>query len=283
MPSLALKASVNYPFIGGGSFTPNYPPGLSYTTGLLGWYDSSQPSSIVKDGSNNVSQWNNLFNGATQGATVLPAFTIPSGNTAPVYVTGQSYLYGTSSGSKTGVSFDGVSALLSTPSISSLGLNDLAIFASIKPSSSITGPQIGLDDKQIANYLSVGIQSGLDPITNSTLSIFGTNITNSNSTQDNNYAFGFQGVKSGATSEIFYLYQYNTGSAIFQTWNSSGTGAVAADLPWNQISLGGDIASSVFQQSLIGEVLVFQMTAAQQGGSYANVKTIINYLQGRWN
>ena len=126
MPSLSLKASVNYPFFKGSSYTPNYPPGLSGISGLVGWYDAAQTGSkgVVADGGGLVSQWNNAFNGATQGATVLPAFVVDDADaaSAPAFVQGGvSYSYDAgvnsngplySSGTKNGVVFDGASTVL---------------------------------------------------------------------------------------------------------------------------------------------------------------------------
>ena len=267
------------------SYTPNYPSGLSYTTGLIGWYDSSQPNSIVKDGSNNVSQWNNLFNGATQGATVLPNFTIDPTGTSAIYVTNQSYITGQSSGSKTGVLFDGTSSLLSITGLASrMNLNDYAIFVVTKNFSTdqnigLTGSQVALIDKQTSNYQSIGLEVGYNPSNNTYINLVGSAINIGTSGSPAGITYGFQGVKSNnTTTQSFLFYQPYNGSFV----RGSDLNGVPTDLPWDQISIGGNVGFGDFQNSLIGEILVFNMTAIQQGSDNANVKTIMNYLSNKW-
>jgi len=264
---------------GTATFTPNYPSGLSYTTGLLGWYDSSQPSSLVKDGSNNISQWNNLFNGATQEATVLPAFTIPAGNSAPTFVTGQSYVYGTATGSKNGVLFDGTTSILNITGLNALlALKNYAVFIVTKPTATYTGACISLDDQQTANGTDLGLQIGVD-VNNKSLSLNGTNLTNTNSNDGlQGVSFGFQTVGTTATNNQAWLYQY-VDDVNFRRY--TGSANVSADTPWDQLYIGGDINAGTFQNCLIGEILVYNMTQAQQGG-FNNIKTIMGYLNNKW-
>jgi hypothetical protein len=270
----------------GGGYTPNYPSGLSYTTGLIGWYDSSQPSSIVKDGSNNVSQWNNLFNGATQGATVLPAFTIPAGNSAPTFVTNQSYVYGTLTGSKNGILFDGVTSLMNLTNLGSLlNLKNFAVFATIKQISVSTGGNnISIVDQQTSNADILGLQLGYNGSTNSTLTLSdaaGQSINNNTPTIDNNkYTFGFQSASTGGNNFTGFLFEnsYSSIGNSFGRYVDNSTGP--ADMPWDSLVLGGDVGPA--STSLIGEILVYNITSIQQGTNYANIKTIMNYLTNKW-
>jgi hypothetical protein len=268
------------------SYTPNYPTGLSYTTGLLGWYDSSQPSSIVKDGSNNVSQWNNLFNGATQGATVLPNFTIDPTGTSATYVTGQNYITGQSSGSKSGIYFDGASSLLSITGLASrMNLNDYAIFVvtknfSTNQSVALTGSQIALVDKQNNNYESLGLKVGYNPYNSFFLNLDGSQISTGAVNPLGVIAYAFQGVKGGNNITSAYLFaQDYSNYSLYPYQDLNGT---STDLPWDQISIGGNVGAGDFQQSLIGEILVYNMNAVQQGSGKANVVTILTYLTNKW-
>jgi hypothetical protein len=287
MPSLALDLGLGKGFfVRSSPFVPNYPSGLSYTTGLLGWYDSSQTSSIVKDGSNNISQWQNLFNGATQGATVLPAFTIPAGNSSPTYVTGKSYITGVNSGSKTGVYFDGISSLLSISGLGALtsNLKNYAIFAVVKnysvdTSLAITGSKIALIDSQNNNYQTYGLEVGYNPTNSTYLTLYGSGINTSQGGSIPGFSYGFNAVSSGSVGTVYLFYEAS-GSSSLQTW--SDLSGQYPDYPWDQISLGGNIGAGDYQQSLIGEILVFNMTAAQQGSGGANVKSIFSYFQNKW-
>jgi len=269
----------------GSSYVPNYPNPF-YTTGLLGWYDSSQPSSIVKDGSNNVSQWNNLFNGATQGATVLPNFTIDPTGTSATYVTGQNYITGQSSGSKSGIYFDGVSSLMSITGLASrMNINDYAIFVVTKNFSTsqliqVTGSQIALVDKQNNNYEALGLQVGYNQSNNFFLTLAGSQISTGEAAPVTGVAYAFQGVKSSNNNSQSYLFKQDYQNYALNTYQDLNS--TATDLPWDQISIGGNISAGDFQQSLIGEILVYNMNALQQGTNKVNVANVLTYLTNKW-
>ena len=289
MPSLALKASVNSSFFfpTGGSYTPNYPTGLSYTTGLLGWYDSSQSgsNSLVRSGSS-VLQWNNLFNGATQGAIVLPPLTVPTSLDSPQFQQNKSYIYGTTTGTHNGNFFDGSTTFMSATGLGSLlNLKNFAVFATIKQISVSTGGNnISIVDQQTSNADILGLQLGYNGATNSTLTLSdaaGQSINNQTPTIYNGtYTFGFQSASTGGNNFTGFLFEnsYSSVGNSFHGYVDNSTGP--ADMPWDSLGLGGDVGPA--STSLIGEILVYNMTSIQQGTNYANIKTIMNYLSNKW-
>jgi hypothetical protein len=312
MPSLALKASVNSSFFfpTGGSYTPNYPSGLSGISGLLGWYDSSQVSSIVKDGSNNVSKWKNLFLGATQGGTHLDDFVIPSGSSSPKYLTNQTYYSG---GVHNGISFDGTSSVMNLNSgFANLSLSDISYFWAY---SNITsgGAIIDLADSQVSNMndLATYYTAGLQPTRNDSEAQTFSGGTNQYAYQGPATSYGLfltggllyvNGVlfhrdpssqkgstqpvwanrpsSSGFTSTTRYPLTY-TNTDVGQTNQGASqaiTGYGTFD-PLDQFYLGVDVGNNIgsYGGGLIGEILVYGKKTNE-----SETNSIVQYLQSKW-
>jgi hypothetical protein len=314
MPSLSLKASINYPFIGGGStppYTPNYPTGLTPSVDstfnqLIGWYDSSTANTssiLLNDGSGNpvssgtngayVNTWQNLFLGATQGGTHLPDMAQSSLGSQPTYSTSKKYgLNQLVGNSHPGIVFDGSASALSLPSqaLASLGTTFTWLY-SFPVSTSTYSPVIAFEDQATSKFAFATQGSG---------SVLGSQVgqrggmVNSVTGQ-----FGYNGTNSVSLAQCGYLTYFNQSiklCSVFyngSSYISDGTIAGSAfttfaaneyetssdyDAPWNIISLGGDTLASVFGSGPIGEFLCYQGTLSPNA-----VKTALQYLITRWS
>jgi hypothetical protein len=271
-------------------FTPNYPPGLAFTTGLIGWYDASQPSSIISTDPGTVAEWKNLFNGATKGAAVMPSLVAyePIIN-PPTYVTNQSYTWNVNSGTKPGVycysdgNYEGNGQNLVTGSIGSLfNTKNLLIVMAIK--SLYIGGGSG-------NSLTIFDQSSND--NHNTVSMF-VNRPNPASTsfyvQDNingayldtgiDFVKGVQLSENGANSRLKAIYGSNTGTTATISTVSNST---PYDPPWDQFTIGDSSNGGI--STLVGEILVYNgdfVDRSDGASGSGNIFKIQSYLYNKW-
>jgi hypothetical protein len=307
MPTLGLKLSPDawlYRVASGAPYVPNYPPGLSGISGLVGWYDSSASSTVVVDGSSNVTRWKNYWNGATQGATVLPDFVPPSTSNYATQVTGQSYIYGQSSGSHVGISFDGAASEMQLENNipSSLSLNNVTLFVALKMLPNNFPLPVGFDvvDSGLNDVVYTGNYTG-----NNLLNIIYQSQNNGATVGygENGYVqmlslspTGFAGIAqmvigyietASGGGDLGKMVYYYTPSGV--TPRATQTQALAlptvignTSLPWTQITLGSDYLNSQggtygIGPALIGEILVYNNLPNQ-----TNAATIAEYLRAKW-
>jgi hypothetical protein len=313
MPSLSLKASINYPFIGGGStppYTPNYPTGLtpavdSTFNQLIGWYDSSTANTssiLLNDGSGNpvssgtngayVNTWQNLFLGATQGGTHLPDMAQSSLGSQPTYSTSKKYgLNQLVGNSHPGIVFDGSASALSLPSqaLASLGTTFTWLY-SFPVSTSVQSPVVIFED-QGTNYFNFPEQDSGKPSTSLPVGSLG-GITSASTgggyAGSNSVSLaqcGYVSYSGGAvkTTSVYYngVAYISDGISANQSFTALSSNAFVGglyDAPWNIISLGGDTLASVFGSGPIGEFLCYQGMLSSNA-----VKTALQYLITRWS
>jgi hypothetical protein len=313
MPSLGLGLSLgrgSFQGSSGGGYTPNYP---SYDTtgsipGLVGWYDSSQASSIVKDGSNNVSQWKNLFLGATQGGTHLSDFTIPSGQSAPTYsASGNAYVSGGATHS--GIVFNGSSSMMSLASSLPTATQNFTIFFVFKAGGS--GNLIGLGDAQSNIYFTPTVNTGSSPqysynlyddagssvLTTSTGAsyICGYVEVLNNQYRIGNYYY-LSGAYSGFAASVASNSTVSSASLGTSAWTYNAN-VGGFDSPWTYLTLGNDALtltglqpSPNYSNGIIGEIIVYNSGCGDGTGSglktpsqfFPNRATILNYLYNKW-
>jgi len=293
----------------GGGYTPNYP---SYDPtgsipGLVGWYDSSQASSIVKDGSNNVSQWKNLFLGATQGGTHLSDFTIPSGQSSPIYsASGNAYVSGGATHS--GIVFNGSSSMMSLASSLPTATQNFTVFFVFKAGGS--GNLICLGDAQSDIYFTPTVTTGSSPqysynliddagpsvLTASTGAsyICGYVEVLNNQYRIGNYYLG--GTLSGFGASVASTSTVSVQSLGASAWNHN-TNSAGFDSPWTYLTLGNDALtltglqpSPNYSNGIIGEIIVYNSGCGDGTGGFLvtpsqffpNRATILNYLYNKW-
>lgn len=319
---MSLKAyiDINHGFtiqkntLSGGAFPPSYTPNYPSfdPTGsipnLYGWYDSSQVSSIVKDGSNNVSKWKNLFLGATQGGSHFDDLVIPSGSSSPVYQTGQSYL--ASGGLHSGIYFDGVSAQMGLASgFANIGIQRFNYFFAVKTFSS-DGTLADIADTQVscANDLALAIRKNslagtryrqdmedqnpfnggctngnrhLQLIQDANVFVYGVSFTTINVTAtfpwvNTNGTVNYEnaGYPSGAPTTT-------QSNAVYQNFGGFD--------PLNQFYLGLDVGNNDngYGQGLIGEILIYGNSgyipnAYCSGLTDPQIQSIMGYLWNKW-
>lgn len=255
-------------------YTPNYPTGLSGISGLIGWYDASQSSSVIQSGGL-VTQWNNLFNGATQGAAVTPAFVVNSGAGAasPSFLTNQSYQYNVSTGTQNGIGFDGAtnSLILQSQLNPSIITNSLSIVVVAKqPSTDQTHCVFDIVDQQTSNFNDIywnyniqssNVQVGASTGYSTTFSLGGR------------FIIGLNLAKSGTTTSAILHTMYGP------VYTATNIGAPdPTDFPWGNIILGSGINLLNPANTIIGEVLIYSSALTS-----ANFTTIYNYLNSKWS
>jgi hypothetical protein len=314
MPSLSLKASVNYPFIGGGStpppYVPNYPPGLSGISGLIGWYDASTANTasiLLNDGSGNpvssgtngayVNTWKNLFLGATQGGTHLPDFQQQTLGQQATYSTSQKYgrnqLTGTD---RPGIVFDGAASGLQMADncLSALGSAFTWFYAApVLDSASFAPGSIILEVDAQYFYsgtlmqINGGSSFNKGRIQNiaDNLGTFGTNLDSmaqcgyQRENAGNNYGLSVYKDFSGnyiangvsVTSNFTSLNQAESLASPYVSKNCFALSQYYGDVDGDIYPFGNPYLGP------IGEFLVYQGTPTAQ-----NVKDILTYLVTRW-
>jgi len=311
MPSLSLKASINYPFIGSSS-GPVYP---FPTTGLMGWYDSSPmhtSSILLNDGSGNpvssgtngayVNTWQNLY---TSGTAVMPDLQQPYGGSQPTYSASQKYGYnqatGTnhpgivfpaSSGATLDVGFNGDTFPNSVTSMtwfcafpaSTVGNvgNIFSLASQYRPNNrlnTITGN--GLITGQCGNFdtgtINYGPFGGLLTTNPALAGYIGTD-SDSNLYMASMAYIGStwtEGARSGTTTFQGFS---NTNGTSFDTSvvyiYPPGSPACPVILPWYGFHLSNGTITTDFP---IGEFLIYNGAP-----SSADCKSIMNYLMTKW-
>ena len=288
-------------------YVPNYPPGLSGISGLVGWYDSSQPTSLLDETGNpvvngsNVANWQNLFNGATQGAYVTPTWYQDTDGNYPTFSTSQKYQYNQS----TGTAHNGVWFNINDPNQGNPFLK-WDEFATATPPTILTwfytspvilnaiNQVVALADSETANFFDITQSTGNSAVGKGTIQNFvsGTYYINGTNTGSSNIInslaqCGYVDATNASNIRVASVYKDSSGLQINGTTNQAFTSfssqakstGVAYDAPWSLMQLGTDTQGTFFSNPApIGELLIYANVVL----SAANVTTIMNYLITKW-
>jgi hypothetical protein len=278
MPSLSLKASVNYPFIGGGSTPPSPYPFPS--TGLVGWYDATKTATLLlNDADGNpiasgtdggyVNTWNNSFTGS--GA--LDPMTNPFGGAQDTYSTAQRFGINQASGNYHPAVGGNVHLNLNLSSSTTW-----TWFYVVPVFTGASTTVLELLDQQAIQSATIDQSSGAYPasnggnkggIVNATSGIF---LTGSNSTS---FAQGSY-VQTSAFSTVYYngLFYISDGSVSGVSFIDLASNVKSLgyyDAPWASITLGTGYGP-------IGEFIIYNTKVSSD-----DVKTILQYLITKWS
>jgi len=287
--------------VSSGPYVPNYPTGLSGIGGLVGWYDSSVSSTVQTDITGlNVTRWKNYFNGATQGAAVLADFIPPSSSNYATKLTGQSYIYDTPTGTRTGISFDGVSSAMQLENSIPAGAisNNITYFMATKMLPNlfplpfvIDVVDSGLNDVGYNGCYQGSALTSISYVTqgagvNGGLGEMGyVQMMNANG-GDGNFSVGYCTTQNSQGMGTFGYYYVPSGIAPKFTTTQSNRRVVSlipVSMPWYQITLGSDYLNSQGGTygngtALIGEILVYNNLPSQ-----SDAATIAAYLLNKWS
>lgn len=282
MPSLSLKASVNYPVIlsSGGGYTPNYPPydPTGQFAGLVGWYDSSVASSVIKNGSNKVSAWKQLYTGDTQGAFLMGDLIQNTAANAPIYVSNQ--IYGTTVNKK-GILYTDTSQNITASIPSQVNLRQVSIFM-------VTNQDIGTGVLNSVFELEDSQQNNIIDFRKSVNSPYLYTTTNSQSCSYEDFyliknMFGYvidgtrgQHIASRSIGTSTTLYTTTTGLSTYgASFGESPFNIGSTNFPWDMLYLGQQYSLGTLGS--IAEIIVYNNVVSESA-----FDAIFNYFQTKW-
>jgi hypothetical protein len=235
-------------------------------------------SSVIKNGSNKVSAWKQLYTGDTQGAFLMGDLIQNTAANAPIYVSNQ--IYGTTVNKK-GILYTDTSQNITASIPSQVNLRQVSIFM-------VTNQDIGTGVLNSVFELEDSQQNNIIDFRKSVNSPYLYTTTNSQSCSYEDFyliknMFGYvidgtrgQHIASRSIGTSTTLYTTTTGLSTYgASFGESPFNIGSTNFPWDMLYLGQQYSLGTLGS--IAEIIVYNNVVSESA-----FDAIFNYFQTKW-